>query len=56
MRALQGRLATDEELAQWQLARREYDHVPHTQAASRAKPTSPTQNGLDGERDGQAER
>jgi hypothetical protein len=55
MRELQGRIPSDQELAQWQLTRREYEHFLHPQPASRARP-SLTQNGLQGDRDGQAER
>jgi hypothetical protein len=35
MRELHGRLPTDEELAQWQLTRREYEHFLHRHAAGR---------------------
>jgi hypothetical protein len=55
MRDLQGRVPSDEELAQWQLTRREYEHFLHPQPASRARP-SLTQNCLECDRGGQGER
>jgi hypothetical protein len=56
MHDLQGRLPTDEDLAQRQLTRREYEHFLNRQPTAHTRPTSPTQDGLDRDRDGQAQR
>ena len=54
-RELQGRLPTDDELAQWQLTRREYEHFLDGHPTAHARLTSVPQDGLDGDRDGQAQ-
>jgi hypothetical protein len=56
MHDLQGRLPTDEDLAQRQLTRREYEHFLNRKPTAHTRLTSPTQDGLDRDRDGQAQR
>ena len=56
MRELQGRLPTDDELALWQLTRREYEHFLAGQPDGQLRPDALPRNGLDGDRHGQGQR
>ena len=55
MRELQGRLPTDDELALWQLTRREYELFLDGQPDGQLRPDPLPQDGLDGDRDGQGQ-
>jgi hypothetical protein len=56
MRELQGRLPTDDELAEWQLTRREHELFLDDQPDGQVRPARLPQDGLNRDRDGQGQR